>query len=138
MFVLPLSYSRRVFHPAWNGALHRLVDELAESPQRPAMDVAETDTGYTLSFDLPGMAKEQVTVSIDGRKVSVEATAGSDAAADGSRVIHRERRVPSFARSITLPTDIDHAASQARFENGVLTLTLVKKQPEGAKTLAVQ
>lgn len=140
MFVLPLGYPlpRRVFHPAWNGALHRVFDERAETPQRPAMDVAETDTGYTLSFDLPGMAKNHVTVSVDGRSVSVEASAGDDAVADASRVIYRERRVPRFARTVTLPTEVDHAASQARFENGVLTLTLVKKLHEGAKTLAIQ
>ena len=140
MFVLPLSYPlpRRAFHPAWNGALRRVLDDQAEAAQRPAMDVAETDTGYTLSFDLPGMAKENVKVTIDGRNVSVEATLADDATADTSRVIYRERRVPRFARSVVLPTEVDHAASLARFDNGVLTLTLVKKLPEGAKTLAIQ
>ena len=98
--------------------LHRVLDESADVAQRPAMDVAETDNGYTLSFDLPGMAKEQVKVSIDGRAVSVEASPAEEAATDASRVIYRERRVPRFARTVTLPTEVDHASSQARFENG--------------------
>jgi HSP20 family protein len=139
MFVLPLSYPlpRRAFHPAWGRAL-RVVEASADAPQRPAMDVAETDKGYTLSFDLPGMAKEQVKVTIDGRAVSVEASPADEAATDAARVIYRERRAPRFARTVTLPAELDHAGSQARFENGVLTLTLVKKLPEGAKTITIQ
>jgi len=138
MFVLPLAYPlpRRAFHPAWSRALHRVHD--ADAPQRPAMDVAETDASYTLSFDLPGMAKEQVKVSIDGRRVSVEAAPGDATAEESARIVYRERRVPRFAREVTLPVELDAAASQARFENGVLTLTLVKKAAEGAKTLAIQ
>jgi HSP20 family protein len=139
MFILSHPLSRRAFRPVWNGTTYHRVDETADVAQRPAMDVAETETGYTLSFDLPGMAKEQVKVTIDGRKVSVEASAeGADAGAEGARVVYRERRVPRFARSVTLPVEVDTAASQARFADGVLTLTLVKKLPEGAKTLAIQ
>ncbi len=140
MFVLPLSYAlpRRAFHPAWSRSLQRVLDESADAAQRPAMDVAETDTGYTLSFDLPGMAREQVKVTIDGRAVSVEASPAEAAAPDAPRVIYRERSVPRFARTVTLPNEVDLASSQARFENGVLTLTLVKKLPEGARTLAIQ
>jgi HSP20 family protein len=141
MFVLPLSYPlpRRAFRPVWNGSARHCSDTGADVAQRPAMDVAETETGYTLSFDLPGMAREQVKVSIDGRHVAVEASAeAADTAADSSRVVYRERRVPRFARSVALPVEIDAGASQARFADGVLTLTLVKKQPEGAKTLTIQ
>ena len=141
MFVMPLRYPlpRHAFHPAWNGTRHSRADVAPDDTQRPAMDVAETDAAYTLSFDLPGMAKENVKVSIDGRVVSVEASAGGDnAAATDARILYRERRVPRFARTVSLPVELDAGASQARFEDGVLTLTLVKKVREGAKTLAVQ
>jgi HSP20 family protein len=140
MFILPLSPTlpRRAFRPVWNGTPYRHVDDGADAVQRPAMDVAETDTAYTLSFDLPGMAKEHVKVTIDGRNVAVEASAGSLDAAEGARVVYRERRVPRFARSVTLPVEIDAGASLARFADGVLTLTLVKKRPEGAQSLAIQ
>jgi HSP20 family protein len=116
----------------------RHVDTAADVTQRPAMDVAETDTGYTLSFDLPGMGKEQVQVSVDGRVVSVEASPGQAAGAADARLIHQERRVPRFARTVSLPAKVDATTSSARYDNGVLTLTLVKKRPEGAKTLTVQ
>ena len=141
MFILPLNHPlhRRAYRPVWNGTACHRVDADNDGAQRPAMDVAETETGYTLSFDLPGMAKEQVKVTIDGRNVAVEASAEpADAGAEGTRIVYRERRVPRFARSVTLPVEIDAAASQARFADGVLTLTLVRKRPEGAQTLAIQ
>jgi HSP20 family protein len=139
MFVTSLRYPlpRYAFHPAWSRSLQRPAD--ADVAERPAMDVAETDTGYTLSFDLPGMAKEQVKVTIDGRVVKVEASVAADQpVAQDARLIHRERRVPHFARTVSLPSELDATASQARFDNGVLTLTLVRKQVEGAQTLVVQ
>lgn len=145
MYVLPIAHSharRAAFHPAWARAVERLLDERVapEAPgaRVPSMDVTETDTGYTLAFDLPGIGKEQVKVSVDGRSVSIDATADTPAASEGSRVLLRERAAPRYARKVNLPAEVDHASSQARFENGVLTLTLTKRVPDGARTLAVQ
>ena len=146
MFVLshPQSIARRAgFHPAWNRAVERLLDERAEArsnaPQVPAMDVSESEAGYSLSFDLPGIVKEQVKVSIDGRKVSVEAAPAEAAPeTEGARVVYRERSAPRFARSVTLPVDLDASTSKARFANGVLTLTLVKKPLSGPTALSVE
>jgi HSP20 family protein len=146
MFVLthPQALSRRAgFHPAWSRAVERLLDERTEArsdaAQVPAMDVSESETGYSLSFDLPGIVKEQVKVSIDGRKLSVEAAPAEAAAeTEGARVVYRERSAPRFARSVTLPVELDASSSKARFANGVLTLTLVKKPLTGPTTLAVE
>jgi HSP20 family protein len=146
MFVLshPHAFARRAgFHPAWSRAVERLLDERVEAhtseAQVPAMDVSETESGYSLSFDLPGIVKEQVKVSIDGRRVSVEATpAGVDAAAEGARIVYRERNAPRFARGVTLPVEVDAAASSARFANGVLTLTLAKKPVIGPTALTIE
>jgi HSP20 family protein len=95
----------------------------------PALDVAESDKAYTVKVDLPGVDKSDVKVSIDGRRVSIEAeTKKDEEKKEGDRVVYRERSVSSFARSFTLPHDVDEAESNARLDNGVLTLTLVKKQ----------
>jgi HSP20 family protein len=147
MFVLshPHAMTRRAgFHPAWSRAVERLLDERttearSDAAQVPAMDVSESEAGYSLSFDLPGIVKEQVKVSIDGRKLSVEAAPAETAAeTDGARVVYRERSTPRFARSVTLPVELDASTSKARFANGVLTLTLVKKPLAGPTTLAVE
>jgi HSP20 family protein len=146
MFVLshPQAIARHAgFHPAWNRAVERLLVERTEArssaPQVPAMDVSESEAGYSLSFDLPGIVREQVKVTVDGRRVSVEAAPAEAAAeTEGARVVYRERSAPRFARSVTLPVELDASTSKARFDNGVLTLTLVKKPLAGPTTLSVE
>ena len=54
-----------------------------------------------------------------------------------SGIVHRERSPAPYARSISLPAEVDQDASQAKFENGVLTLTLVKKVKTGATRIAI-
>jgi len=136
MFVVPFSYAlpRRAFHPAWSRTAHRP----AEAALRPAMDATENDQAYTLTFDLPGMSREQVQVSIDGRSVRVEATAPEAGAEEGARVLRRERQASRFAREIELASEVNADASTARFDNGVLRLTLTKLQPSGARKIEVR
>lgn len=111
----------------------------AEVAQRsPALDVAETESSYAVSLDLPGVAKENIKIAIDGRRVNVSAqTQHEESKKDGARVIYRERSSASFSRSFTLPEEIDQEASQAKLDNGVLALTLAKKRAAVAKQLTV-
>lgn len=104
----------------------------------PALDVAETEGGYSVSIDLPGVAKDDVKITIDGRHVSVSAqTQREETKKDGERVIYRERSASSFARSFTLPEEVDQEASQAKLDSGVLSLSLAKKRAAASKQLTV-
>ena len=145
MFVLthPQAFARRAaIRPVWSRAVERLLDEQTETPQAtaqvPAMDVSETDTAYTLNFDLPGIVKEQVKVTLDGRRVSVDA-APSEAAAEAAdaRILYRERSAPRFARTLTLPVELDATGTTAAFVDGVLTLNIAKKAVAGPTTITV-
>ncbi len=102
------------------------------------MDVTESDTAYTVVLDVPGVAKAQLKVSVEGRRVSVETTdAVPVEGQDAQRVLYRERTAARYARTVSLPAEVDQAASQATFENGVLTLTLTKKVPTGATQISI-
>ncbi len=104
----------------------------------PSLDVAENESAYTVTLDLPGVAKNDVKITIDGRRVNVQAqTQRDESRKDGERVIYRERSSSSFARSFTLPEEIDQDASQAKLDNGVLSLTLAKKRATQARQLTV-
>ncbi|HMM87501.1 Hsp20/alpha crystallin family protein [Azohydromonas sp.] len=104
----------------------------------PALDVSESDKTYTVKLDLPGVDKSDVKVSIDGRLVTVQAeTKKEEEKKEGERVVYRERSVSSYARSFTLPQEVDEGASAAKLDNGVLTLTLAKKQPAQTKRITV-
>jgi HSP20 family protein len=156
MFVLSRPVSRAVAAPQFNRIVDRLFDESFDryfggegsSSRTPALDVSETDGGYTLSFDVPGVTRDQLKVSIDGRKVSIstadlpkaevaEGTASVEAPKDAPRALYRERSAARYARTVSLPAEVDQTASQAKFENGVLTLALAKKVPTGATLLSV-
>jgi HSP20 family protein len=77
-------------------------------------------------------------VSVEGRRVSVETVEAAAAEAKaGERALYRERSAARYARTVSLPAEVDQTASQARFDNGVLTLTLAKKVPTGATQLQV-
>jgi len=130
MFLVPLPSFHRF---ARQGAFH---DSALRSP---ALDVAESDADYTVSLDLPGVAKDDVKVAIDGRRVSVSAQSKTDTTAprEGERLIYRERAVASFERSFALPEEIDQEASLAKLDNGVLSLTLAKKRVAPARTITV-
>ena len=83
MFVLPLSRSaHRAITPNFGRAMDRLFDEsfdrclsgtaASSTTRTPALDVSETDTAYTAVFDVPGVTREQLKVSVEGRRVSIE------------------------------------------------------------------
>ena len=129
------------FVPVSRDSRHRahLFDTLASAPSRsPALDVAETDLGYTVKLEMPGVAKDDIKVSVEGRKVSLQAqSANTDETKDGERLLYRERSATSYARSFTLPVEVDQAESGAKLEHGVLTLTLPKRHARSAAQITV-
>ena len=145
--MFPLSTSRssnelaRSFERLFDDTFERffgMVPRTEGAARTPALDVAESDKAYTVKVDLPGVEKSDVKVHIDGRRVSIEAeTKKEEEKKEGDRVVYRERSVSSYARSFTLPQDVNEAESSAKLENGVLTLTLTKKQAAPAARISV-
>ena len=100
-------------------ALHRLLDEKSATNYR----ITQDEQAYSLQFDLPGIAKEQLSIGIEGNVVRIESQP------DAPR---------SYKTAYELPLDIDVSASDAKLENGVLTLKLAKKLPvSNVSTLAI-
>lgn len=125
-------------HPRHVARVLRQFDVDADAARTPALDVSEDDKGYHVTVDMPGVAKEAVKVRVEGRRVHIEtATEEASTPTDGSRLLYRERRAARYARSFSLPVEIDPSASGARFENGVLTLNLVKRVADGGGQLTI-
>ncbi|HEU6454240.1 MAG TPA: Hsp20/alpha crystallin family protein [Roseateles sp.] len=125
-------------HPRQVARMLRQFDVDADTARTPALDVSEVDKGYRVTVDMPGVEKEAVKVRVEGRRVQIETTADTASTpTDGSRLLYRERRAARYARSFSMPVEIDQGQSQARFENGVLTLNLVKRVAENGGELTV-
>ena len=109
------------------------------APSQIKVDVKETDGGYTVQAEVPGVPKEDIHVSIDGNVVSLRAEVRQhDQKTEGEKVLRSERYFGSVARSFQLPVDVDAAQAKAKYDNGVLTLTLPKKQGGNAQRLSIE
>lgn len=144
MFVIPVARHHHPLHTPNSAELSRRIERLFNVDQdavalsSPALDISETDTAYRLQLDLPGIAKEAVKIRIDGRRISVDAEQAKAAELpEGERALLRERSATRFSRSLVLPQEVKQADSTAKLENGVLTLTLVKRQRDDAGELTV-
>ena len=106
---------------------------------RMKVDVAEKNGGYVVTAELPGVRKEDINVSIDGAQVTLEAEVKREKeVAKDERVLHSERVFGKVARSFTLPLEVDESKAQAKFDNGVLELTLPKKAAAQRKQITIQ
>lgn len=103
------------------------------------IEVSESDGGYEVRAELPGATKDDISVEIEGVRVSITAKRDSKSEKkDGEKLLYSERTHESYARSFELPQAVDSEAAVAKFENGVLMLTLPKKNAPQSRKLAVQ
>jgi HSP20 family protein len=95
--------------------------------RQPLVDVVETDEGYVLEAELPGMTEKDVDVSVEDNLLTV--TAKHQDTDEERRYLIRERAARQYRRSFVLPKDADRSNIEARFKNGILSLE-IKKLPE--------
>jgi HSP20 family protein len=103
------------------------------------MDVKEDEKAYTVNAEIPGVKKDDIHVSIDGNQVSISAEVKSEKEVkDGEKVLRSERYYGKVSRSFSLGSDVDEGAAQAKYQDGVLQLTLPKKAVTRAKQLEIR
>ena len=106
---------------------------------RVKVDVAESNGGYLVHAELPGVKKEDIHVSIDGAQVTLAGEVKREKdVKEGERLIHTERTYGKVERSFTLPQEIDDAKAEAKFADGVLELKLPKKAAAARKSVTIQ
>lgn len=109
------------------------------SPGQIKMDVKENDNAYTVLAEIPGVTKEDIQVSIEGNMVTVRSEVKQqDSQTRDDKLLRSERYFGAVSRGISLPQDIDQSQAKAKYDNGVLTLTLPKKRGGGSKRLAIE
>ena len=103
------------------------------------LDVAEEDKAYTVKADVPGVKKEDIQVSIDGNQVSISAEVKQEKEEkEGKKLVRSERYYGKQYRSFSLAHDIDQGKAEAEYHDGVLQLTLPKKNGGESKKIAVK
>ena len=109
------------------------------SPSQIKIDVKETPSAYTVVAEVTGVAKEDIHVTVEGSVVTLLAEIKQQyRQTQDEKVLRTERYYGAVARSFQLATDIDNEKSKAKYENGVLTLTLPKKLALAGQRLNVE
>ena len=110
------------------------------TPAQIKVDVKESGDAYTVQAEIPGVPKEDIQVAIEGNVVSLRAEIKQqDSSNQDEKLLRSERYYGAVSRSFQLASDIDQAQAKARYDNGVLTLTLPKKQAmSGAQRLTIE
>ena len=103
------------------------------------VDVKENEKKYSVHAEIPGVNKEEIQVSIEGNVVTLRAEIRQqDKQTEDEKVLRSERYYGAVSRSFQLLADIDETAAKARYENGVLLLTLPKKVSSAPQRLVVE
>ena len=115
--------------------------EFGQGAEAPSIkvDVSENPESYAVHAELPGIAKDDIHVAIDGGVVSISAERKQEKEVkEGSRLLRSERSYGKVSRSFQLGSEIDESRASAKFTDGVLELTLPKKAAAAAKRLTIQ
>lgn len=92
-------------------------------------DIIDKGDHFEVRSDLPGVRKEDINVSIHGNRVEISAQSSSEKSEDSNGATYRERSQGTYYRAFDLGDDLDSTKAGASFVDGVLTLTLPKKNP---------
>ena len=110
----------------------------APAPMQFRMDVTENDKEYQVLADLPGVKKEEISITISGNEVAVSAEVKHEKDVEsGETVLRAERYYGKIQRVFTLGQEVDEATARAKYHDGVLELMLPKKAIAAAKKVAV-
>jgi HSP20 family protein len=104
----------------------------------PCVDLAETDNAFEIRLDVPGMESKDFEVEVQGNIATIRGERKEEKE-EKNKTMHRvERRYGSFSRSLTLPCNVNESEVAADYANGVLTITLPKREDAAPKKISVK
>ncbi|MEK7206957.1 MAG: Hsp20/alpha crystallin family protein [Pseudomonadota bacterium] len=116
----------------------RVVEEAAGESLVPAMDVKERDGEYVIKTELPGVKKEDVSITLENGVLTISGETRSETEEkEGERLLRQERRYGKYTRSLRLGTQIDEKSVKANYKDGVLELILPKAEEVKPKKITV-
>ena len=125
-------------------AINQLFDESVVNPQLLSpdaaalrLDIVATGDEYVVSAAVPGLKAEDLSLEVLGDTVTIRGELPAPEVKEGAETLLHERRYGKFARTVTLPAELDGAKAEAAIENGVLTLRLPKAETAKPKTIKI-
>src|ERR1051326_431424 len=109
-------------------------DEFERADWTPTADIYETDSGYSIAIDLPGIKRDAIEIDIDENRLMVKGTR----VVDDTRARRSERPRGKFLRSFTVPASVDQGKIGAEYKDGVLQIRLPKRAEQKAQKIEVK
>lgn len=119
-------------------SLSRLFSEPASRPWSPAVDIYETENELVLKADLPEVDPKNVAIQLENGTLTLKGERKFEEQKNGKGFHRIERSYGSFVRAFSLPETVDGDKVKADYKNGVLTVTLPKKEVAKPKTINVE
>lgn len=118
----------------WLGNLGIRIGEITKMK----VDLSENETAYTILADIPGVNKDDIKIHLEANRVSISVEKKKEVEQkEGERIIYRERSQESISRTFRLDEEVDENKAQAKYENGVLRLTIPKKHVKAIKQIEI-
>lgn len=124
----------RLFRDSWGRPFD---SRLPESAGDIPVDVAEKENEFVVRATIPGVRPEDIQVNVQGERLTLRAESQNEQERKDERYVVRERYATSFYRTLTLPSPVNTDQADARYDQGVLTLTLPKAQAEKSSQIKV-
>ena len=123
----------RLFEDATQRRANEAGDQFERVDWTPAADIYETESGFAIAIDLPGISRDAVEIDLDDNRLTIK----------GTRLIeestHRsERPRGKFLRSFSIPGSVDQGGIAAEYKDGVLHVQLPKRQEQKAQKITVK
>lgn len=103
----------------------------------PLCDIEENESSYELSFELPGLKKEDIHIDLHGDQLMISGERKEEKEKKEKSRYYSERSYGSFYRSFTLPQNVDSERVEADYEDGLLKLTLPKTEEQSRKRIEI-
>ena len=98
------------------------------SARVPAVNIAETENEFHIELAVPGLKKEDFKINLEKNVLSISAEKKEENIEEGKKYSKKEYSYNSFVRSFTLPETVDHAKIDAQYTDGILKLSVAKKE----------
>ena len=131
-----------LFSGEHDSMIEKVFGQAQEAGQKPedtvlAVDIYEDDSQFVVRADLPGVAKEDVQVTLTEGILTINAESKPDTGPESGQWLRRERRVGHYVRSIQLSGSIDADNITANLKDGVLELTVPKPKKVERQTISI-
>jgi HSP20 family protein len=103
----------------------------------PAVNVWEKDNSLVVTTELPGMDVDNISISVTGASLTISGMSKADPIKEGETYLRQERELGSFLRSFQLPFQVDSKAVEAKYEKGVLKITLPRQKEDLPKKIKI-